>query len=224
MRSVSTWVAGFALAIVVVGTAVLPLTGPGFTRTLSTRFSLAAEAGLSPERMREIAEQVRGFVVSGDPGTLPETVDGRSGFDAAAVSHLGDVFGVLNAAKLFTGLVTALVTIWIAIELARRRPGRIADALRAGAVLSVAFVLLAAAAATLDFDSFFTAFHGLFFRSGTWTFAYDSLLIQAFPEPFWVTSGAAWATLTALGAAILWGLARLLSSSPDTTRTPPPAG
>jgi len=224
VRSVSTWFAGFALAIVVVGTAVLPLTGPSFTRTLSTRFSLAAEAGLPPARMLEIAEQVRGFVVAGEPQTLPETVDGRSGFDAAAASHLVDVRGVLNAAKLFTGLVTALVTIWIAIELARRRPGRIADALRAGAILSVAFVLLAAAAATLDFDSFFTAFHGLFFRSGTWTFEYDSLLIQTFPEAFWVTSGAAWATLTVLGAAILWGLARLLSSSPDTTRTSTPAG
>jgi len=223
MRSVSTWAVGFALALVVVGTAVLPLTSPGFTRALSGRFSLAAEAGLPPERMLEVAEQVRAFVVTSEADTLPETVDGRSGFDAGAVSHLIDVRRVLSAARLLTGLLTALVTIWIAIELARKRPERIADALRAGAILAVAFVVLAAAAAVLDFERFFTAFHGVFFRSGTWTFAFDSLLIQTFPEPFWVSCGAAWAALTVLGAGALLGLARLLTA-PQGARPAGPDG
>lgn len=224
MRSVSTWVVGFALALVVVGTAVLPLTGPGFTRALADRFSLAAEAGLPPERMLEVAEQVRAFVVTSDVDSLPATVDGRSGFDGSAVSHLIDVRLVLSAARLFTGLLTALVTIWIALELARKRPGRIADALRAGAILAVVFVALAAAAAVLDFDWFFTAFHGLFFRSGTWTFAFDSLLIQTFPEPFWATCGVAWAVLTVLGAGALLGLARLLTAQQGTLPAGPAGG
>lgn len=224
MRSVSTWFVGFALVLVVVGTAVLPLTAPGFTRALSGRFSLATQAGLPPERMLEVAEQVRAFVVTADADTLPETVDGRSGFDGAAVSHLIDVRRVLNAARLFTGLITALVTIWIALELARHRTRRIADAMRAGAILAVAFVVLAAAAAVLDFERFFTAFHGVFFHSGTWTFAFDSLLIQTFPEPFWVTSGAAWAVLMLLGAGALLGLARLLMAAHGTSPAGPDGG
>lgn len=224
MRSVSTWVVGLALALVVVGTAVLALTAPGFTRALAERFSLAAEAGLSPERMLEVAEQVRAFVVTSNADSLPATVDGRSGFDGSAVSHLIDVRRVLNAARLFTGLLTALVTIWIALELARKRPERIADALRAGAILAVVFVALAALAAVLDFERFFTAFHGLFFRSGTWTFAFDSLLIQTFPEPFWATCGAAWAVLTVLGAGALLGLARLLTAQRGTLPAGPAGG
>jgi len=79
--------------------------------------------------------------------------------------------------------------------------------------VSVALLPAAAIAAVSDFDSFFTAFHGLFFASGTWTFAYDSLLIQTFPEPFWATSGAAWAVTMGLGAALLAWLARLLQTS-----------
>lgn len=213
MRSLSVWIAGLGLALVVVGTAILPLTGPGFTHALSARFSLAEEARLTPQRMLQVAEQVRAFVLDADGGTLPPTVDGRPGFDDAAVSHLIDVRQVLSSAKLFTGLVTALVTVWIAIELSRKRTARIAAALRVGAVLSLVFVAAAALFALTDFDSFFTAFHGLFFRSGTWTFPYDSLLIQTFPEPFWATAGGSWAALTILGAGVLAGLAQLLTKS-----------
>lgn len=213
MRSVSAWVVGLALALMIAGMAILPLTSPGFTRTLSARYSLAEEAGLPPERMLEVAEQVRAFVVESDVDSLPVTVDGRAGFDGAASSHLIDVRVVLSRARLFTGVLTLLVTAWIVAMFRRKRVDAIAPALQAGAILTVALIVLAAIAAVSDFDSFFTAFHGLFFASGTWTFAYDSLLIQTFPEPFWTTSGAAWAVTMALGAGLLAWLARLLKTS-----------
>jgi len=213
VRTAAIWFAGLGFALTVLGTAILPLSGPGFTHALVSRFSLAAEAGLPPERMLEIAEQVRAFVVDGDGDTLPATVDGRSGFDASAVSHLADVRGIISRAKLVTGLLTALVTIWMFVSFMRKRRPDIGVALRAGAIIAVAIVGLAAVSAFADFERFFAAFHGLFFRSGTWTFAYDSLLIQTFPEQFWVTAGAAWATLTVLGAGVLEGLARLLMST-----------
>jgi len=213
MRSFSAWAVGFALALMVAGIAILPLTGAAFTRTLSTRYSLAEEAGLPPERMLEVAEQVRAFVVESEGDTLPVTVDGRPGFDAAATSHLIDVRVVLSRARLFTGVLTLLVTGWIVAQFRRKRLDVIIAALRAGAILTVVLIVLAGTTAVSDFDSFFTAFHGLFFASGTWTFEYDSLLIQTFPEPFWVTSGVAWALTMALGAAVLAWLAKLLKTS-----------
>ena len=75
-------------------------------------------------------------------------------------------------------------------------------------------VVLGAASAFVDFDTFFAAFHGLFFRSGTWTFPYDSMLIRLFPERFWIASGVAWATLTGAGAAVLLVAAKVLPSGP----------
>jgi len=213
MRSFSAWIVGLALALMVAGIAILPLTSPAFTRTLSARYSLAEEAGLPPERMLEVAEEVRAFVVESDAPTLPVTVDGRDGFDEAASSHLIDVRVVLSRARLFTGVLTLLATGWIVLMFRRQRIDAIVAALRAGAILTVALIVLAAIAAVSDFDSFFTAFHGLFFASGTWTFAYDSLLIQTFPEPFWASSGAAWAVAMGLGAGLLAWLSTLLKTS-----------
>jgi uncharacterized membrane protein len=71
--------------------------------------------------------------------------------------------------------------------------------------------VLAAAFALSDFEWFFSAFHGLFFRAGTWTFPFDSLLIQLFPEPFWAVLGAAWAALVGL-MAVTFGLAGVVLS------------
>jgi len=49
-------------------------------------------------------------------------------------------------------------------------------------MVSIVLVVVAVLAATSNFDAFFTAFHGLFFKAGTWTFDADSLLIETFPE------------------------------------------
>lgn len=218
MRSFSAWIVGLALALMVTGLAILPLTGPAFTRTVAGRYSLPEEAGLPPERMLEVAEQVRAFVVESKGDTLPVTVDGRAGFDAAASSHLIDVRVVLSRARLFTGVLTLLVTGWIVVMFRRKRIDAIVASLRAGAILTLVLIVLAAVAAVSDFESFFTAFHGLFFASGTWMFPYDSLLIQTFPEPFWATSGAAWAVVMVLGAGLLAWLAKLLETSEKTAR------
>ena len=203
MRRPLTWIAGLGLAVFLIGLSVVPLTIPAFTRVLSSRVSLAEEAGLPRQQIVSIAEQVREFVVDGDTDTLPTTVDGRDGFDASAVSHLRDVRRVLAAARVATGVLAALLALALGVEVARKRTDRIADALLAGAVCSAVLVAVALLAAASDFEAFFSAFHGVFFTSGTWTFSYDSLLIQTFPEPFWVTCGAVWAGLVAVGAAAM---------------------
>lgn len=219
MRTASAWIVGLGFALVVMGVSLIPLTSPSFTNAVAARFSLAQEAGLPPERMLAVAEQVRAFVVDAEGQTLPASVDGRSGFDASAVSHLIDVRVVLERARVFTGITTLLVAVWVAIQLRRRRIERVSAALKTGAVLTIALIALAAAAAFSDFESFFSAFHGLFFSSGTWTFPYDSLLIQTFPEPFWVTCGAAWGASMALGAGLLVVVAKLLDTSRRDTST-----
>ncbi len=110
---------------------------------------------------------------------------------------------VLAAARILTGVLALALAVGLAFEVARKRTDRIADALFAGAICSVALVGLCVVAATSDFDTFFSAFHGLFFSAGTWTFPYDSLLIRTFPEPFWVTAGAVWGGLVLAGAGVL---------------------
>ncbi len=213
MRRAWSVLIGLALAVLVVGLALALLTQPLFTRTLSERFSLAEEAGLSRGRMLDVAEQVRVFVTDRGSPALPDVVDGRPGFDAPSVSHLADVRRVIAGARLLTWVLAIVLAVALAVAVARRRLDEVARALRAGAVWCAAFVLLTVVAGLFDFDALFSSFHGVFFAEGTWTFAPDSLLIQTFPEPFWATAAAVWAGLVLLGSALLALGARALRAS-----------
>ncbi len=195
MRHLAVLVAAIGLALFAVGLSLMPLQTPGFTRTLSARYSHAAEAGLSRQRMLEVAESVRAYVVDGR-GKLPATVEGRPGFETEAVSHLDDVRRVLTAVRV---LVLLLGIMLAAAGLAAWRTGfrrEVVQAFAAGAVATIAVPLVATAVALLDFPRFFASFHSIFFAQGTWTFPSESLLIRAFPESFWMASGLAWAFLT----------------------------
>lgn len=202
MRLLGRLAIGVALAVTLIGTSVLSLLTPAFTQTLSSRFSEVQATGLPRARVLAIAEQVRLFVAEGR-GTLPSAVDGRAGFDAAAVSHLRDVALVLANARIATLVFAAICLVWAFVLVMRRDLHEMAVGLRFGAAVSATLVVIAVGASLFSFDAVFTVFHGLFFKAGTWTFPDNSLLIQTFPETFWATAGASWAGLVLLGAALL---------------------
>ena len=210
MRIAKALASGLVLALFVVGLALYPLLHPTVTKLLSQRYSLVAEIGLPQHRVLQLAEQVRDFVSGSDADALPTTVEGRPGFDAAATSHLRDVHNVLGAARTATGWLAALVVVGLGVQIARRRFSAISDAMLAGGAVCVLLVVLAALAGTLDFDSFFAWFHGLFFSAGTWEFPADALLIQLFPEGFWMAAGLSWAGLVLLGGIVMAVAGRLV--------------
>jgi integral membrane protein (TIGR01906 family) len=195
---------GMALAAVVAGAVLGVLVAPPFTRMLVRRIDVAASSGLTETRVEAVSEQVRRFVT--DPGAppLPSSVDGAPAFDDEAVSHLQDVRGVLRAARTATGLVAGILVVWLGIAVVGRRYRAISSALRAGALCCVLMPVAGAVLATTDFDWFFSAFHGLFFQPGSWTFPADALLIRLFPETFWASSGVALAGGMAVGGLVLW--------------------
>lgn len=205
MRAFSAVVVGLALAVLVVGVALYPMLHPTFTRVLSQRYSLVSQSGLPQERVLSIAEQVRHYVVDANAEPLPATVDGRPGFDASAVSHLNDVRRVVDTAQLITGLLAAVLAVWIGVEIARRRFSAIEHALFAAAGWCVLIVVLGALVGTMDFEGFFAWFHGLFFAAGTWQFPANALLIEVFPEDFWMACGVLWGALVLLGGLALGG-------------------
>jgi len=210
MRIAKALASGLVLALFVVGLALYPLLHPTVTRLLSQRYTLVAETGLPPQRDLQLAEKVRDFVADNDAEALPTTVDGRPGFDDAATSHLRDVHNVLGGARTATGWLAALVVVGLGVAIARRRFSAISDAMMAGGVVCVLLVVAAALAGALNFDSFFAWFHSLFFTAGTWEFPADSLLIQLFPEGFWMAAGLSWAVLVLLGGAVMAVAGRLV--------------
>jgi integral membrane protein (TIGR01906 family) len=203
-------VAAVLWALLVTGSAVTALTIPVYTSALVQALDVPRTAGLPTGDVVRLSGLVRALVADSEFEPLPSTWAGAPAFDAPAVSHLMDVRGVIGFARLATGVASLLLATYVGFCVGLRRLVRLTVGMKAGAAVTVALVVLALVAALADFSWFFSAFHGLFFASGTWTFPADSLLIRLFPERFWMASGAAWAALMAAGAGVLLVSAKLV--------------
>lgn len=120
-----------------------------------------------------------------------------------ALDHLDDVYNVLVGIRWALAATAAHVYVHCGKK-------------EFGAVLCHAAIAVAAAFAVMaawvvvDFDGFFAAFHSLFFADGTWTFAWNSLLICMYPPAFWMGMGAVWLAVTVAACAVCFIIGRLL--------------
>lgn len=207
MRRLVSTLGACAFVLLMLGLALQVVLAPAFTRTLVARIGSAGLSGLSTASTLRLAEEVRIYVTDPHAPDLPAQVDGRAGFDERQVSHLDDVARVIVGASRLTWALVVVALVW---AIAARRAGgaaraTLAAALKGSGVFLLVGVVVAGFAGMLDFDALFTRFHGLFFAAGTWQFYSDDLLVQLFPERFWVIAGGAWGLLTLL----LAGLATL---------------
>ena len=75
-----------------------------------------------------------------------------------------------------------------------------------GVIIISIFCLLAYI--LINFDSFFTTFHQMFFERGTWTFSYTDMLIRLFPPKFWSDVAIFIAATSLFEGLLLWWAAR----------------
>ena len=130
-----------------------------------------------------------------------ELADGRAAFDERELTHMQDV----------RDLVTGLVVLW-AVALAAgagagawlRRHGErgtLQRALRGGAVVALGVIAVSALVLAVSFDTFFEAFHELFFEGDSWRFNETYTLRSLYPDFFWSVAGGVMALLVAIQAA-----------------------
>jgi integral membrane protein (TIGR01906 family) len=194
---VAPWLIGASFQVVLLG----PVTSLLAERTVNDRLST-----LDHTRLVEVAEAGRAFVVGERDAALPEGSDYRIAFPPDVVGHMEDVRSVIRGAQIATLILTLLLV--IALVVAGRRAGRstVGTGLFVGGIAAFVVVLLLALIGAFSFDALFTTMHRLFFTEGTWTFSEDSLLICAYPLPFWIGMGIVWAValafLSAFSAAV----------------------
>lgn len=124
-------------------------------------------------------------------------------FNAREIRHMRDVRQLFQRAKmLFWVTLVALLGGAAVLVWWGRRTGLGAPLITRPIITSVVVTLSVAAAlglyVLLNFRSFFTQFHHLFFEGETWLFRSDDTLIRLFPTDFWFDAAIALAGLTAL--------------------------
>jgi integral membrane protein (TIGR01906 family) len=140
-------------------------------------------------------------------GSFTQSLDGEIPIlDPSEQSHMADVGGLVRilAGLEVVAVVVLLVSAWI-LRRERARRGRLllGAALAVGAVAIVLGLFFG-----LAFETAFAAFHGIFFKAGTWQFGPDSNLIRLFPEPFWFETSLLAGISIVLSAALAIWLAR----------------
>ncbi len=204
-------IVGAVIAVCLVGLSVQALSMPFVTSVLVRAVDSATGTGLTEESTLTVAEAVRAYVADPQrPDPLPATVEGREGFSARAVKHLDDVRVVMSASRRITIALGLVVALWLFVRYLQRKPAPVVSACRAAGGILVLTPVLLAAAALIDFDTFFAYFHKPLFYGDTWLFPADELLVQLFPEPFWMASGGLLVGLALSAAAALFLLAGLL--------------
>lgn len=128
------------------------------------------------------------------------TQNGQPLYNERELSHMVDVQAVVQSV-LWAGWLAVIVLASGALLLAlMRQHVELRNGLLWGAIGLVVGLLLLLAYIGINFESFFTNFHRIFFANGTWTFEYTDALIRLFPIQFWVD-----VSVLVVGAALAQG-------------------
>jgi integral membrane protein (TIGR01906 family) len=129
---------------------------------------------------------------------------GESMYTTRELRHMRDVKAVTQIAFLLAsimGITVSIIGYHLWRDSGKRRVLR--RGLLDGSLLTLSIIATIIMVAIINWDQFFTAFHQVFFESGTWRFSYSDTLIRLFPEQFWFDAALTIGTLTSIGAGII---------------------
>jgi integral membrane protein (TIGR01906 family) len=215
----STKVQGLARAILIlcvpvilIATPLFLLWRPSYLRLQYGLSGFPASSRFSDSERLRLSDTIMRYTI-GD-AMLEEMATIRTDAGARALlatetQHLVDVAVVVQGFYR-AGAVALAVAVLAGVYLFRASAARLVSALRAGTGLTLAFLLVIGLTALVDFELFFTLMHGVFFKSGTWTFFYEDTLIQLYPLPFWTNAILHLSTLIGAMSLAFLGLAHLV--------------
>jgi integral membrane protein (TIGR01906 family) len=160
--------------------------------------------GFSQEDRLRFAPYAVGYLLNDEDITYLSQMrfaDGRSMFNVRELQHMRDVKAVVQIVYGGT-LLAAGGAVVAAYGLGRDRETRrdLCTGLLNGSVLTLGIIASVVLLAVVNWDFFFTSFHGILFESGTWRFAYSDTLIRLFPEQFWYDAALVVGSISTFGA------------------------
>jgi hypothetical protein len=129
-------------------------------------------------------EQILNYLLSGDDKNL------KVALPQGEFSHIKDVRTLIAKIPLTLFLIIA-----VSSYLAKKYQNiSIIEVLK----YSILILLLLSLVGAFFFMPLFTVFHQIFFPQGNWAFLADSILIQLYPESFWIKSVTGTSTIALL--------------------------
>ncbi len=128
-------------------------------------------------------------------------------YNEREIKHMVDVRELIAKVRVFhvvDGVILVIALVTLAWQPATRTLA--ARGLSSGGVLTLALFGAVGLFAAIGFDTFFTAFHRVFFEGDSWLFLTTDSLIQFYPLPFWFDTSIALVGLTSVEAIIIGAL------------------
>jgi integral membrane protein (TIGR01906 family) len=185
------------------------------TNFLAELFVDTTNSELSHDYLVYIANETRAYTLGDDNANLPifsgvGLPDSSREYTNDVIAHLLDVRVVFQAcinAFIIASIILLVCTITLALK---HKYVYIARSLSQGATAVVALTVLIVILGVLNFNALFNAMHQVFFADGSWLFSYDSLLICALPEPFWIGCAIVLASTLLLFCTLAFVCARII--------------
>lgn len=210
--SILSWLVTILIPLVLIGLAIRVLLSPFFYRLeYNMVYFPPDEYGFTIEdRLKWAPYAVNYLVNDADTSYLGDLQfeDGTPLYNKRELRHMDDVKRITQGAlRLWYGSLALLLGLgvwawfggwWQAYLLGLKRGGW----LMVGLAITVGLIVLVGIAVNPNvFNTFFVAFHSLFFEGDSWLFLYSDTLIRLFPIRFW-QDAFLWAAVIALGGGI----------------------
>ncbi len=212
-----------AVPIVLAGNALLVLAWGWLPRAIYALPGFPDDSGFTADQRLSLAttgvDSIQPWDASGMEGLRAARLpDGTAAFNAREITHMHDVRSVMTGLLIAWAVAVVLLAVaWVATRGRAEARAALHRGLWWGAFAAIGLLGLSALFMLVDFDAFFTAFHGIFFEGDSWRFPSTDTLRLLYPYAFWGIAGGALALLTIGQALLLAALARARRLSPWTS-------
>ena len=210
------WLVGLAhlalvlsLVVIVIVSPLLVFFTPGFVRYEYARRGFPPSTRFAHEERLRISDAIMAYLRgerTRDELAAVRTDGGEIALREREVDHLVDVKRVLDRFFLAYAISWILGALCLAALWFSPHRAGVYRCLRQSAWVIVGLMGLILVSSLIDFDTFFTRFHQMFFSANSWTFYIEDTLIQLYPLVFWMDTVKKLVVTILVETGILYGL------------------
>ena len=168
--------------------------------------------GMTTETRVNMANRAIKYLITSENVTYlnqDRDIDGNPMYNERELHHMEDVkFQVGRVLVLWRISILMVIGSFMWLYFKPDTDNIIKQSVSYGSGVIVVGIITLLAYIFINFDSFFTTFHQIFFEAGTWTFSYTDMLIRLFPPRFWSDVATYIAVASLFEGALLWWAAR----------------